>query len=194
MEIVLIRHGQVFTDSKVLVDRKLNPDLSPTGRNACQELKDELKNMHFDRIYSSPLKRAKQTAEILFTNEPDMVEMDGLSEVDLGWLSGKRYNLFTFLMVFVNYFWTKPFGGDNRFNFYAKVKSTFSQILNDSKKAGLERIAIVTHNGVILTILWHHLRLMGFRFSVKYVQPYTISVQSTEMNTLKYQLVKSHAR
>jgi phosphohistidine phosphatase len=65
MNIYLIRHA-----AAVKIDNEINEDsfryLSPSGRNHSYEIAKKLKEhrVHFDIIFSSPLVRALQTAEI----------------------------------------------------------------------------------------------------------------------------------
>jgi len=68
MKIYFIRHGQTnananMTDGKLTAE--IDQPLNNTGIAQAHELANQLKNVEFDIIISSPLKRAQQTAEII---------------------------------------------------------------------------------------------------------------------------------
>ena len=62
-KLILVRHGQTEMNAQGLYFGKLNPPLNDLGINQAYEAKNKLLNIDYDKIYSSPLERAKQTAE-----------------------------------------------------------------------------------------------------------------------------------
>ena len=67
MIIVLVRHGQTEYNKKFLVQGRSDISLNDNGRNDAFQTAKVLKNsnLEFDLIYSSPLKRAYETATII---------------------------------------------------------------------------------------------------------------------------------
>ena len=63
--IYLVRHGQVYNPDKIIYGRLPNFGLSETGKKQIEETAEFLKDKQVDIIFSSPLLRAKQTAEII---------------------------------------------------------------------------------------------------------------------------------
>lgn len=68
MKLYFARHGQTNANASMTNGQsiaELDEPLNKTGVNQANELADQLKNIPFDVIISSPLKRALQTAEIV---------------------------------------------------------------------------------------------------------------------------------
>lgn len=65
MDLLILRHGQAGTRSHSLADHKR--PLTSQGRQEVEDLSQGLKSLaiKFDAIFTSPLVRAKQTAEIV---------------------------------------------------------------------------------------------------------------------------------
>lgn len=63
--IYFVRHGEVYNPKKIWYGRLPNHGLSKKGREQIEETAKYLKNKQIDIIYSSPLLRAKQSAEII---------------------------------------------------------------------------------------------------------------------------------
>lgn len=81
MELVLIRHARPSRDDGS--DGPADPGLSPVGQQQAEALADWLGTEPFDAIYSSPMRRARETAAPLadrlglkVTAEPDIAEYD----------------------------------------------------------------------------------------------------------------------
>jgi len=69
MKVYLVRHGQSVAN-KVRISQESSSNfrdtpLTPAGRNQAKKIAERLKGEKFEAIYSSPLKRAKKTAEYI---------------------------------------------------------------------------------------------------------------------------------
>ncbi len=81
-EVWLVRHADVYDQRELVPD----PPLSPLGRRQVERLAQRLKSLEIDAVYSSPLRRALQTAKAL----RDRVETDPrLSEARATYPDGK---------------------------------------------------------------------------------------------------------
>ena len=65
MKITLVRHGQTEQNYQNILYGRSNDLLNDTGRRQCQKLREQLKDVHFDLCYMSPLVRTVETAFIL---------------------------------------------------------------------------------------------------------------------------------
>jgi probable phosphoglycerate mutase len=81
-EVWLVRHADVYDQRELVSD----PGLSPLGRKQVKRLAQRLKSVNVDAVYSSPLRRALQTATAL----RDRVETDPrLTEARASYPNGK---------------------------------------------------------------------------------------------------------
>jgi probable phosphoglycerate mutase len=82
MELLLIRHGLPLRVEK-RDGTPADPPLSPSGLAQAESLAQWLEGEKIDRIYSSPLRRARQTAEPLALLRGMEIEIeDGVAELD----------------------------------------------------------------------------------------------------------------
>jgi len=88
-----MRHGQAYNNvQKLLVGRNLESHLTDLGREQVRNTSQILKTINIDQIYSSPVIRTVETAEIV----SDIVNMpfqkdERLFEIELGKLVGMYY-------------------------------------------------------------------------------------------------------
>jgi len=84
-EIILVRHGETEWNVNEVFRGSLDIELNQTGIKQAKLLAEYLSNLKIDAIYSSPLKRALATAEIIATYHKLNVEIaPGLIDFDYG--------------------------------------------------------------------------------------------------------------
>lgn len=95
--VFLVRHGEIDNPNKILYGRSINLDLNETGKKQIENLAKKLKKIDKipQRIYSSPLRRAVKSSEILIKNlgiksEPK-IERD-LIDINIPYLAGKPFS------------------------------------------------------------------------------------------------------
>lgn len=76
MRIYLVRHGQTEWNREKRIQGSIDQPLNLRGEMQAHRLGRQLKEIPFDQIYSSPLSRARQTAEILTQHFPGKIELD----------------------------------------------------------------------------------------------------------------------
>ncbi len=88
--VYIVRHGNTFDTGDVIlrVGGRTDIPLSTSGIDQAKALKAHFSNMSFDYVFSSDLKRTRQTTEII-TNNANYTRLDMLSEVDYGPDEGK---------------------------------------------------------------------------------------------------------
>lgn len=93
-KLTFIRHGETDQNVEARWIGRTDPDLSENGRQKAKELAEEI-SKDFDVIITSPLKRAKETAEILNSElNVELIENDLLMERDFGNLENKTWSEF----------------------------------------------------------------------------------------------------
>ena len=90
-KLILVRHGQTEMNAQKLYFGKLNPPLNDLGISQAYEAKDKLLNINYDIIYSSPLERAKQTAEICNYLDKKIIFDTNLEEINFGIFEGLNF-------------------------------------------------------------------------------------------------------
>ena len=68
MKIYFIRHGETIWNKENKIQGQSDIPLNEYGRELAYITADALKDIPFDIVYSSPLIRAKETADILVKN------------------------------------------------------------------------------------------------------------------------------
>ncbi|KPJ53505.1 MAG: hypothetical protein AMJ37_01350 [Dehalococcoidia bacterium DG_18] len=92
MRLILVRHGETSWNQENRVLGHTEIELNEKGRKQAERLALALKDETLAAIYSSPLRRARETAEeIARFHGLEVVTDDGLKEVDAGELDGLTF-------------------------------------------------------------------------------------------------------
>jgi alpha-ribazole phosphatase len=91
-KLILVRHGESALNTENLFFGQLDPELTEKGRNQANKTKDFLKKIEYSDIYTSPLKRAYETANIINTKGYKLHKEDRLKELNFGILEGMTYD------------------------------------------------------------------------------------------------------
>jgi alpha-ribazole phosphatase len=169
--LVLIRHAQPEDDARGRCYGRLDVGLSPSGAKAAERLAGSLRDLSLDAVYSSPRRRAVQTAQLL--GAPHVDERFG--ELDFGELEGKTYEEVEREHPELFRHWMKsptevrfP-GGESWADLRARVDAGVADVLSSSG----ETVAVVTHGGVVRAVLARVLGLPDervFAFDVGYAR------------------------
>ncbi len=141
MKIYIVRHGQV-PHNALKQYNTTDEDLTETGIEQALQLKEKIKNIDFDVVISSPLIRAKHTAEIITDNE---IIYDGrIKERNCGSLSGQPLEV-TNREEYWNYYTTIQYGTSENIKLFFERVYNF---LTDLKTKDYKNVLIVAHSGV----------------------------------------------
>jgi broad specificity phosphatase PhoE len=92
MRLILVRHGATDWNQQRRVQGLSNLGLNETGKRQAEALAQALKNERVDAIYTSPLRRAQETARAISRfHQVKVVILDGLKELDVGEIDGMTY-------------------------------------------------------------------------------------------------------
>ena len=92
MRLILVRHGATEWNQQRRVQGLSNLGLNDTGKRQAEALAQALKNKRVDAIYTSPLRRAQETARAISRfHQVEVVILDGLKELDVGEVDGMTY-------------------------------------------------------------------------------------------------------
>lgn len=153
-ELYVIRHGQTdFTKEKRYCGYR-NLGINDFGKSQAANIKEKLKDIHFSKVYSSPLRRSLETQAIALPLVAPTID-DRLKELDFGVWEGlthmeamsKNPSLYT-QWLHSPYSCTPPSGGDVK-DLFRKAVEFLQYILKEHKG---EKIAVFTHGGPIRAI------------------------------------------
>lgn len=146
MKLYIIRVGE--TDYKECIKGLSDEDLNEFGRKQIEKLSDEIKYIKFDHIYSSPLKRAKTTLDILnnknvvYEFSSNLEERDAMDFINLPLSSIDIEDWWS-------YFPKREYKAETVKDLYKRVIGFIEDLRS---KHDEDDILIITHNGVIICI------------------------------------------
>lgn len=143
MKIYLVRHGQVLHNALGQYSIT-DEDLTELGIKQAEELKEKIKNINYDIIISSPLNRAKHTAEIININHQKITYDDRIRERSCGDLSGKPIEVIN-REEYWNYNSTIQYGTSENIKLFFERVYNF---LDELKAKDYKSVLIVAHSGV----------------------------------------------
>ena len=146
--ILFVRHGRTdYNDKYLLCGGDLDISINEVGRDQAIKTAELLKNEKIDKIYCSPLLRAKQTCdEILKYHKGVKVKYDDrLKEMLFGKFNGVICLDLDKIIWKVGSDVSKFEGVESVSHLYERVKSFIDEISAESKN---KNILIVAHNGI----------------------------------------------
>ena len=175
MNITLIRHGSVEKKYLGCYNGHIDIDLSEQGFLSAKELSSEISTNEYDSIYCSDLKRARQTADAISLR--DVTYTKELREKSWGKNEGKSFGEIGIeYETFLQYI--EALGGESIEDFSSRVKDFFFAFLPKQKK---DNILIITHSGVIKTLLSLHENIPlenAFSKSIPYLSTTRIKLEN----------------
>ena len=91
MEIYIVRHGETVWNKKKLLQGRTDIELSDKGRELARITGENLRDTHFDMVFSSPLKRAYETASLIVGDRDiPIVKNDLIKEMCFGNWEGQN--------------------------------------------------------------------------------------------------------
>lgn len=159
--IALIRHGKTAENLKGAYVGRLDPPLCPEGRA-------ELAGRTFfcpQMVISSPLRRCLETASLLFPQCKPLI-LANLQERDFGELEGLTHGEIIQKPGFEDWGMDAsrmPFpGGEEEDVFRIRCVRGFEQVLALMEQHQAKSCAVITHGGVMMSILAHLFPLSSF--------------------------------
>jgi len=151
MDLLVIRHGQSEADILNVIEGRADFNLTELGQQQADLMAKWVNGyMKIDKIFSSSLKRAKQTAEKLSIaiNVP-VVLMDDLMEWRNGLIAGLSHSEANekYPEPKIKYPHTAVYEQESNIEFRARAETALSKIINENPPDS--KIVIVSHGGMI---------------------------------------------
>ena len=162
LEIYFVRHGETEWNQKGMLQGKKNSPLTEEGKGQAAKLREALKDVKFDGIYSSPMGRASLTAEIIKGDrEQAMFTVPELREMSFGNMEGRKKKEFEKLYPEqYNNLWNNAleydpsaFNGETFQEVDDRVMEALGHLVNAHPEGG--RILVVSHGMTLKNIFTH---------------------------------------
>ena len=181
-DLFLIRHGETEWNKILRYQGQTDIDLNETGFNQARLLSKRLKDEKIDRIYSSDLKRAANTAAIVAKpHDLKLIKEKKLREICFGEWEGMNYEEISEKYPEIYKEWRNdpvsvpPPEGETFLEFQKRIIYIINKIKD--LHAG-ERVAIVAHGGTIRVYLAH---ILGMPLK----ENRKLSIHNTSISRLK---------
>lgn len=160
--VILVRHGQSIWNEERRWQGQADPPLSDVGRAQARRVAERLRAEPIAALYSSDLRRALETAQIIgerlgLEPRPD----SRLRELDLGAWSGLTGEEIARRepeqwQAWVNYEDIRPGGGETFGEMQQRAMAALREIIAAHPS---ETVCVVTHGGIVYAVLGHVLGL-----------------------------------
>lgn len=161
MKIYVLRHGETPWNRQHLLQGRSDVELNDNGRKLARETAKGMADIPFDLVFTSPLKRAKETAEIVCNDRSiPMVEDERLLEIGFGENEGKPWrktedfpgdpNIYHFFEHPDQY---RPIRGAESLQALAKRTAEFMKDICGREELQEKTILVSTHGAAIRGIL-----------------------------------------
>ncbi len=161
MRIVCVRHGETDWNKQGMIQGVTDTSLNENGLRAAREFADSLVEAgeSFDKVYTSPLKRAYETGEVVAkTFDIPIFTKDGLKELCFG-----KFESLTWDQVRARYtgefeYWNvhrkeaSPPEGESYFHKSGDIIASMKEIIKESDEN--DEILVVSHSASLKALLF----------------------------------------
>ena len=167
MNLIMVRHGEIPSNIKKVYAGKSPEPLTERGVRQAKEVSENLKKYEVDALYSSPMQRALQTAQIIGEGigmdlrindafrEIEMGPWEGLSEIDVAQKYPQEWNTWNIRPAELRL--------PNRETLDELLKRVLTGIQRINRNEERRNIIIVTHVAVIrILLLWKAEKSLNF--------------------------------
>ena len=160
MEIYIVRHGETTWNKGKRLQGSKDIELNDYGRELAIKTGEGLKDTKIDLIYSSPLKRAYETATLIRGNRNiEILTDDRIKEISFGHFEGENFSeLIKDENLTFNYFFKKPelyVASDDAETFEHLIERAgdFMKDKIEPLEDKCERVMIVAHGAINKAIM-----------------------------------------
>ncbi len=153
MELYIFRHGESVGNQQRLFSGWSQMPLTEKGMDQARATHEKVKDLSFDRVFSSDLLRAIQTAQLVLPGKEPILDPD-LRESDVGSLTDRSVDAclqeygdrIPYSRMYREFSY---FGGETGDDLYARA----SRFLQRVSQLEAERVAAFTHEGLMKGLL-----------------------------------------
>ena len=152
-EIYIVRHCEAAGNHKRLFQGSTDCDITELGQRQLEFLKKRFETIHLDKVYTSPLVRARKTAvAVKGDKQIGIVVCEGVVELHGGVVEGRPFNEAFGSIPGLAEIWNnspqdfEPEGGEAMRAAYERIWKSVLEIAKENKD---KSVAVATHGGVI---------------------------------------------
>ena len=149
MKIWIARHGQTDLNKKKLMQGRTDAPLNEKGIEQARRSRQNIGDVHFDAVYSSPLQRAKLTGAIIGgVDISEVIEDPRIIETDFGRYEKRKYYALGLPMTA---YWTMPriFPAPPTVESIASMRERASSFLKELETHDYENVLVACHGGIM---------------------------------------------
>ena len=183
IELIAVRHGETDFNAERRMQGHLDVPLSETGRVQAQAAAARLADESIDKIYSSDLQRALETARIIHDGrEIELVTDLRLREFHMGTFQGmtlseaREKHGDAWERFFIHDADFALPGGQSRNQKQVEIASFMEEVVR-SQAGG--RMLVVTHGGILIAMLRHVLGIPASHY-------FRVSIENTGIQRFRY--------
>ena len=185
IKLTIIRHGSTKGNEEKRYIGRTDESLSENGIKNINEKKSVYKKT--DLLFISPMKRCRQTAEILFPDFEAII-IDELREMDFGCFEGKNYNELSDDLRYKEWVDSGCKGmipdGESFDDFIKRSATGFEKCVDICKtRMNIDSATVVAHGGTIMAVLSKLTGMDFFDFHVKNGEGYYLEMEDDELTS-----------
>lgn len=149
MKIWIARHGQTDLNKKKLMQGRTDAPLNEKGIEQARRSRQNIGDVHFDAVYSSPLQRAKLTGAIIGgVDISEVIEDPRIIETDFGRYEKRKYYALGLPMTA---YWTMPkiFPAPPTVESIESMKERASSFLKELEIHDYDNVLVACHGGIM---------------------------------------------
>lgn len=158
MKLYFVRHGETDMNARNMFYGWTDADINAKGISQAEELREAFRDIHLDAIYSSDLKRALHTAQIIADGRYPIERMPELRELYYGKWENRTWEEMTEEDRIALKKWRTDWEkgvmpeGEAFADFYSRVTRGLDRIIKENKG---KHVLIVSHNGALSAMHCH---------------------------------------
>ena len=168
MKLYIVRHGTTDWNAQCRFQGRTDIELNSNGRMLAGKLGEKLENVHFDCIYSSPLSRAFETANLIRGHRNiQIIKNDLLTEIGFGEMEGSFSDDFLNTDNPRKYFFSEPqkyvppIGGESFEQICQRTKKFVQTVIEPNFQENPDGCYMVVAHGALIASMICYLENHG---------------------------------
>ncbi|MGL4357274.1 histidine phosphatase family protein [Cetobacterium sp.] len=195
LRIYFVRHGETIWNTLKIFQGRSNSPLTELGIEQAKKLSNFLKDIEFNKIYSSPQERAMQTTRlILGDRDMDITPIDEFQEINMGKVEGiPREDFEKNYPIEYHNFWHNAvdynpaaYEGESYEEILHRVKIGLNKLISENTSGN---ILVISH-GVTLKAIFNIINEKGIDEFSKQAVPENTSTTIVEYDQDSFKIIK----